>query len=125
MTQAASFNDTLNAQFFIVSSLVMAHKLDSAFEAALTVLDQLGEGITSDLDNDECDKQIDRTLSKVLEVSVDALRSYSIMMKNPVKATAMRILARMQSVAVLSKSSLHPFLITKMVDISTTHGEIK
>ena len=103
-------------------SLASSFKLNEALELGHSILSQLGEGIQDNPSAEEVTQQIHHTMSIICDMPQVKLLNHFVMTdKN--KLSAMRFLARLQSIAYFVKPSLNPYLLVKMVNTTLTFGE--
>lgn len=119
---ARSFGDKLNVHFMIMTSLSNATKMVEALEQGLAILSQLGEHISIDPSEEDCEQQTLHTLSKVTSMADEDILNYQIM-TDVKKLAAMRFLARLQYLAYFVKPHLNHSAIVKIVDVSIVHGK--
>ena len=122
LRHAKTFDDGLNINFTVFSSLVATSKSEQALEMGLELLSQLGDGLTNDLSGEQLNRQTVQITKLLVTSKPESILNYPSMTDTH-KLMAMKILARLQTVAYFSKSILHPFLIIKMVTLTMSSGE--
>ncbi|KAL3798700.1 hypothetical protein HJC23_004451 [Cyclotella cryptica] len=115
------FEDKLDIYFIIISSLAYESKFSEAFEKGRDILLLLGEDISGDPSKEALNQHVQHTQSLLRGVSEDDILNYRLMSDNK-KLEAMKFLAKMQTITVMVKPSLHPFLTLKMVQLTILHG---
>ncbi|KAL7480275.1 hypothetical protein ACHAW6_005968 [Cyclotella cf. meneghiniana] len=121
MENARCFEDKLNTHFIIISSLSYASKISEALEKGHVILSRLGEDIPINPSQNALDEEIQLTQSLIRGVSESDMFNYRLMTdKN--KLEAMKFLAQLESITVMIKPSLHPFVTLKMVQLTMLYG---
>ncbi|KAL7485069.1 hypothetical protein ACHAW6_010670, partial [Cyclotella cf. meneghiniana] len=115
------FEDKLNINFIIVSSLSNASKVLEAFEKGRIILSRLGEDILCDPSKETLNRHIQQTQSLISGVSEHELLNYRLMTDTN-KLQAMKFLAKMQHITAMAKPTLNPFVTLKMVELTILHG---
>eukprot|EP00804_Cyclotella_cryptica_P027949 CCRYP_003834-RA/>CCRYP_003834-RA protein AED:0.03 eAED:0.03 QI:51/1/1/1/0.66/0.5/4/541/1215 len=121
MDNARCFEDELNTHFIIMSSLSYASKIPEALEKGNRILSRLGEDIPINPSQDALDEQIQQTQSLIRGISESDILNYKLMTDN-IKLEAMKFLAHLESITVMIKPSVHPFVTLKMVQLTMLYG---
>jgi predicted ATPase len=117
-----NFHDTLDVQFTNLSLLALTSKMGEALQLGLTVISKLGEGIPIDPSNELIQQQATKIQNMISGVSEEQLLNYKVM-DNSSKSDAMMFLARLQVIAWMISSPVHPLIILKMMEITITWGK--
>jgi hypothetical protein len=115
------FEDKLNINYIIMSSLVYTPKITEALEMGRAILSRLGEDIPSNPSSENLDEHIRSTQALIKGKSEDNLLNYRLM-TDSTQLLKMKFLARTESIAVLIRPALHPFITHKMVELTISHG---
>ncbi|KAL7490060.1 hypothetical protein ACHAW6_015800 [Cyclotella cf. meneghiniana] len=116
-----SFEDQLNTHFVIISSLAYTSKITEAMEKGNTILSRLGEVIPNNPSKEALDEYIQQTQSLIRGVSENDILSLRLVTDKS-KLAAMKFLAQLESITVMAKPALHPFVTLKMVQLTMLHG---
>jgi predicted ATPase len=125
MRHAKCFEDKLSIYYILISSLALASKIQEALEKNLSVLSQLGEGITNNLSQEELDRQTHSTLASLIRVTSEVNIANHKVNTESNKLAAMKFLAQLHILAYLAQPVLHPFVVLKMIQITVAHGQFK
>jgi predicted ATPase len=125
MRHAKCFEDKLSIYYILISSLALASKIQEALEKNLSVLSQLGEGITNNLSQEELDRQTHSTLASLIRVTSEVNIANHKVNTESNKLAAMKFLAQLHILAYLAQPVLHPFVVLKMIQITVAHGKFK
>ncbi|KAL7487783.1 hypothetical protein ACHAW6_013360 [Cyclotella cf. meneghiniana] len=121
LTHAKCLEDKLNTYFIIISSLTYSSKISEALKEGYTILSRLGEDIPNDLSMDALDQHIKQTQSLIRGVSENDILNYRLI-KNKRTLAAMKFLAQLESITMMVKPSVHPFVTLKMVQLTMSNG---
>ncbi|KAL7480034.1 hypothetical protein ACHAW6_005741, partial [Cyclotella cf. meneghiniana] len=113
--------DKLNTHFIIISSLTYASKISEALKEGHIILSRLGEEIPTDPSLEALDQQIKQTQSLIRGVSENDILNYRLM-TNKRTLAAMKFLAQLESISMMVKPSVHPFVTLKMVQLTMSKG---
>ncbi|KAL3801796.1 hypothetical protein HJC23_001192 [Cyclotella cryptica] len=92
-----------------------------ALEKGNRILSRLGEDIPINPSQDALDEQIQQTQSLIRGISESDILNYKLMTDN-IKLEAMKFLAHLESITVMIKPSVHPFVTLKMVQLTMLYG---
>ena len=123
LNNARTFEDKLNINHIIMSSLVYTPKIMEALEMGRAILSRLGEDIPSRPSSENLDQQIRSTQEMIKGLSQDDLLNYR-MMTDSIQLMKMKFLAKIESIAVLIRPDLHPFVTLMMVQLTIAHGKV-
>ena len=121
LQHATCFEDKLNINYIIMSSLVLTPKILEALEMGRAILKRLGEAIPTNPSDENLDEHIKCTQAMIKGMSEENLLNHK-MMTDTISLRKMKFLAKTASIAVLMKPDLHPFITLKMVQLTIIHG---
>jgi predicted ATPase len=123
LKNSQSFEDKLNIYFIIISSLAYASKVSESLEQCHNILSQLGEGIPRNPSIEALDQYIKQTQLLIRGVSENDILNYRLMTDKK-KLVAMKFLAQLETITLMVKPSLHPFVTLKMVQLTMSNGKL-
>ena len=118
---ARCFEDTVEIQVTTMTLLSHTNAIE-ALKQGLSILSKLGEEIPKPT-KEALDKQIEQSHALIDGISEEHLLNYKLM-SNTKKLTVMRILLRLNPLAMMINPATHPFLILKMLQITITYGAL-
>lgn len=123
LQNARCFEDRLDTFFVFISSLSYESKVLEALEEGCAIVSQLGEIIPSNLSEEKFLRHhIEQTQAMVRGISKDDLLNHRLMTDKK-KLAAMKFLAQLENTSFMVKSPLHPFVASKMAQLTVLHGE--
>ena len=122
INHAQCFEDKLNIYSTILTSLVQLSKVSEALDKNRRILAQLGEVIPNEISKELLDKHIQQTQAMIRGISESDLLNYRLMTDNRT-LTTLKYLAKLESIALLAKPTLHPYITLRMVQLTILHGE--
>jgi predicted ATPase len=124
LNHATCFEDKLNINYIIMGSLVSTPKIAEALEMGRAILSRLGEVIPGDSSSENLDEHIKSTQALIKGMNEDDLLNYR-MMTDDIQLMKMKFLAKTESIAILIRPDLHPFITLKMVQLTISHGKLR
>lgn len=106
-----SFEDTLEIQYLMISSLVYSGKMSEALEKGIGIVSRIGVGIPRDQSQAALDLLLTETLLLLNGFSEDDLLNYR-MMDDRKNIMCMKFLARLELIAFFVNPRLHHFLVS-------------
>ena len=122
LKHAKSFEDKLGVYCTVLSSLVQSSMVLEALEMSREILSRLGEGIPSTISHDALVQYTHQTQSMIRGITENDFLGYKLMTDSN-KLTAMKFLAKTESITPMVKPDLHHYVTMKMVQLTITHGK--
>ncbi len=121
LSNATSFEDTLNARSFLMNLLAASGKYEDAIAQCIGVLSNLGEVFPSDISSDDGMKVIENSRALLRGITKDQFMLLP-KMTNPLKLKTMKFLALLCSYSHVSRTSLIPLVSYRMVELTLHFG---
>jgi hypothetical protein len=119
---AMSFDDTLEVQFIVISSLISSN-IGEALKRCTEILLQLGICVPSNISQEELANETEQTIRFALGITPELLLNYKIMTDQKMLVTQ-KFLSLLLLVTHHKKPELYHYLILKMIKMVLSHGEL-
>lgn len=117
------FNDTLEVQFIVISSLISSNVLGEALKRCTEILLQLGICVPSNISQEELANETEQTIRFALGITPELLLNYKIMTDQKMLVTQ-KFMSLLLLVTHHKKPELYHYLILKMIKMVLSHGEL-